>query len=113
MCGVFVLPEAKHLPPHFGEISVSLAVARDVAGQLRGPPVRIRLRSSFVVRTAVPKASVDKDDDSSPDEGEVRAPTRKADDSQVDPVTHPTRVEDSTQLHLWSGVPPALRCHPQ
>src|SRR4051812_3963740 len=70
--GVLVLPNAHDLPTGLAQPSVSLSVPRDVALDLRAPPLGVVLRPCPVERTPMPKTPVDEDSHARPQEDKIR-----------------------------------------
>jgi hypothetical protein len=69
--GQFVLPDAKGSPATAAEFEVDAAVASHVVGELPAPEGAVGLGGGCVLRTAVPKAAVDKNGEALLGEGEI------------------------------------------
>lgn len=88
--GILVFPGANYRPTGGRQAPVSIAVARDVAGDLRRPVVGVRPGLGPMLRAAVPVAAIDEDRDPRASEHEVRAPVQPRKGSRVDDVPQPT-----------------------
>src|SRR4051794_37287511 len=95
-CGrIFVFPRTDYGPARGRETLRLLGVPPLVARDLRVPVGRVQLRSSAVLRAAVPEASVDKHRKALTRERDVgpRLPALNR-DRVVDAISQPHRMED-------------------
>ena len=110
---LLVLPDPDHQPPGNTQPLVCVAVAGDVACELGGPPVLVRLRVCRMYRASMPEAAVDEHCDSRAGEGNVGAPPTQSID--VEPVvdTEPptAAVEFPAQSPLRRGARACLPRH--
>lgn len=70
--GFVVLPDSYDRPASRGEAEVHFSISGLVSFELGLPVVAVRLRSSSVLGTAVPEATVDEDGDLLPGEYDIR-----------------------------------------
>ena len=106
-----MLPDSNDGPSLLIKPPIRVSVARHIRGDLLAPPFSIGLGCRSVVRTGVPKTSVNEDRDPKARIGNVRSPPHSR-QGIVDakPVTH--AMECRVQHDLGSGVSPPLIGHP-
>lgn len=108
LCGglsVFVLPKPEHGPTALLQPRCGVAVSLDVRLDLVAPPLRVRLRPSAMLRTAVPEATVHEYDETRADECEIGASSR-AREWPVHTVSKSQSVEGGANGELAGGVSP-------
>lgn len=94
---LLVLPDAKDQPALSGEGGRGAIVSDSVGGKLVLPPLRVRPWSDGVIRTAVPKASIDEDRDPRPAENHI-GPARQP--AHIDLEAQPAAVQLAAQCDL-------------
>ena len=105
-----VFPHTHDGPSTLGQDAVRVAVPPHVRCDLLRPPRRISLRDGPVLWTPVPEATIDEHNDFGTLEHKVAASPRTY-DRDIDPIAQSSRMQCSSQSHLWSGVLPALGSH--
>ena len=108
-----MLPHPDHRPTGFLEVAVGLAIPFDVESQFGCPPDAVSFGQGAVLRTPVPEAAVDEDDDPMPSELKVGAAARQPRERMVNAVPKASRMKDATNRHFRSGVSSALPRHPR
>jgi hypothetical protein len=88
----FVLPDPYHCPTGFAEARIRVAVAGYIRFDLVLPKVRVTSRPRHMVRTAVPKTSVDEDRHAMPAEDNVNFTTGARNNPLVHPESQATSV---------------------
>jgi hypothetical protein len=81
---LFVLPDPDHRPTFGGESRIGVAIARDIRDDLGTPPCGIIFGRCEVLRTTMPKASVDEDHHTLSWEYNVRSPATSFEDRPMD-----------------------------
>jgi hypothetical protein len=103
-CGnlrIFVFPDSYDQPARGGEPVVRVLIALAVCLDLVSPEGRVALWPSSMVRTAVPKASVDEDGNSRSSKRDVGRPSRLLGHD----IVHP-----ESQTHSMQALPQADLC---
>jgi hypothetical protein len=109
---VLVLPYTDSHPTCGDELSVRVGIATSIATYLFLPITSVCSRSAGPVgRTTVPKASVDEDRNASRPEDDVGPAPQMREWGNVDPVSEPGGVKQSSYGQLGLGVSGPLALH--
>lgn len=109
--GNLVLPYAHHAPAESLHVLIGFQVPRDISKQLGIPPRAVPLRPGAVLRTTVPKATVNENHHPACRECQVRTPARKAGQRLIDSIPESTSVQNLPKRNLGLSVLRTLPGH--
>lgn len=111
LAGQLVLPYPDHRPTSCSKKGIRLSIALDIPGQLRGPPLSVRLGSGCVLWTSMPEAAVHKDGDSRAAEDDVRSAPNLGYRPAMNGVPEAQSVQPTPKQELRQSVARCLPAH--
>ena len=110
--GIFVLPDSHHQPPRFGQATVGINVPLPVPPYLRCPKFTIRGGNRMVLRTAMPKTTIEEDSELQSSKYHIGSPPEAGQRADANTVAEPACMNSSSQSKLRAGISTAVALHP-